>query len=302
MTGIKGMVKPGYYVLEFSSQRVVLGPFKKAANAYLACRDGNHYARYCGPDSEGNEGQGLVAESRQRLMDTRYDQMFPPFGEAALARLRRFGEIQTYGSGDRVMTAGQRCPGMFMILSGEVLVTYHHGPGEDRPIVTLGPGTFMAEFAQLSARPALVDAHAKLRVEALVIFERKLRGLLIEEAELGEQIMRALIHRRVALVRPIIFGGTNRSEVLRLHSFLTRNGDAHVVLDPEADAEAKTLVGRFNIDATRLPVVLCPDGQLLHNPSEAQLARVLGLKKAPRPSVGGRQGALRVDALTGDRP
>ena len=187
--------KPGYYVLECASQRRVLGPFKKAANAYLACREGNDYARYCGPRGEANERQALVADTRQRLKDTRYDQMFPPLEETALARVRRFGEIQTYDPHARVMTAGERCRRMFIILSGEILVTHHHGVGDDRLTATLGPGTFIAVFAPLSARPALVSARAKLRVEALVISQRKLRDLLIEEAELGEQIMRTLIHR-----------------------------------------------------------------------------------------------------------
>ena len=69
----------------------------------------------------------------------------------------------------------------------------------------------MGELAQLSGRPSLVDAHAKDKVEALVIAPQKLRSLLIAEAELGERIMRALILRRVGLIEtggggPIIVG------------------------------------------------------------------------------------------------
>jgi thioredoxin reductase (NADPH) len=66
------------------------------------------------------------------------------------------------------------------------------------PIVEEGPGQFLAEIGQLSGRPALVDARAKIDIEALLIPPEGLRRLIIAEAELGEKIMRALILRRVA--------------------------------------------------------------------------------------------------------
>ena len=225
-----------------------------------------------------------MAESK-RLIDKRYDQMFPLLQGAAITRLRRFGEIQTFLPGDRVMAAGERILGMIVILSGEIVITHHHGPGDDRLVHTLGPGAFLGELAQLSGGPALLDARATARVEALVIPQHKVRILLIEEVQLGEQIMRALILRRVALIEgrvggPVIFGRAHHADVLRLQNFLTRNGHPHSVLDPESDAGAKGLIDRFHIDATSLPIVLCPTGQVLRNPSEAELARALGMLRA----------------------
>src|SRR5207244_5370026 len=48
-------------------------------------------------------------------------------------------------------------------------------------------------------------------------------------------------------------------------------------LNPETDPEAKALIERFRVDPGQLPIVLCPGGQLLRNPSETELARCLGL-------------------------
>ena len=45
---------------------------------------------------------------------------------------------------------------------------------------------------------------------------------------------------------------------------------------------AKALIERFHIDPGQLPIVLCPGGQLLRNPSEHELARCVGLV---RPSI-----------------
>src|SRR5690606_6113389 len=69
----------------------------------------------------------------------------------------------------------------------------------------------------------------------------------------------------------------------RLETFLRRNGYPHHALDPAADPEAAALVARYP-DAP-LPLVACPDGTLLHNPSEAALARQLGMVPSPRPDM-----------------
>jgi thioredoxin reductase (NADPH) len=140
----------------------------------------------------------------------------------------------------------------------------------------------MGELAQLAGGPALVDAHARNAVEALIIPPNQLRALLIAEAELGERIMRALILRRVGLLEtgaggPVIVGRAGNGDVLRLEGFLQRNGHPRQRLDPETDPEAKALIDRFHVDVGQLPIVLCPGGQLLRNPSEAELARCIGL-------------------------
>ena len=140
----------------------------------------------------------------------------------------------------------------------------------------------MGELAQLAGRPALVDAHAQGPVEALIVPPHQLRALLIAEAELGERIMRALILRRVGLLEtgaggPVIVGRAENGDVLRLEGFLRRNGHPRQRLDPETDPEAKALIERFHVDPGQLPIVLCPGGQLLRNPSETELARCIGL-------------------------
>jgi thioredoxin reductase (NADPH) len=145
-----------------------------------------------------------------------------------------------------------------------------------------GPGAFMGELAQLSGRPALVDAYAQGPVEALIIPPERLRALLIAEAELGERIMRALILRRVGLLEtggggPVIVGRPDSGDVLRLENFLRRNGHPHQTLNSENDPEAKALIERFHVDPGQLPIVLCPSGQLLRNPGENELARCIGL-------------------------
>src|SRR5262249_11853669 len=83
---------------------------------------------------------------------------------------------------------------------------------------------------------------------------------------------------------PVIVGRTENGDVLRLQGFLRRNAHPHQRLDPETDQEAKALIERFHIDPGQLPIVLCPGGQLLRNPSEVDLARCIGLVRPIDPN------------------
>jgi thioredoxin reductase (NADPH) len=220
--------------------------------------------------------------SPQPIIERRRDQMFPDLDPVEIGRVRRFGEVRSFAAGEALLTAGQIGPGLIVILAGRVDITQRNQSGGCDLIVSHGSGQFMGELAQMAGRPALVDATAQEPVRALMIQPDRLRALFVAEADLGERIMRALILRRMGLLEthaggPIIVGWAENGDVLRLESFLSRNGHPHQLLNPETDAEAKALIERFHVDPGQLPIVLCPGGQLLRNPSEDELARCVGL-------------------------
>lgn len=220
---------------------------------------------------------------------TRRDQMFPILAEADIERMRRFGEASAYAAGEYIVTAGDVAPGLIVVLSGKVDITQDAGPGRRETIITHGPGNFIGELAQLSSRPSLVNAEATEPVEAFVVPSQRLRDLMVQEANLGERIMRALILRRVGLLEsgisgPIIVGPLDNGDVLRLQGFLARSGQPHRALDSATDPCAKTLIERFRVDPHHLPIVLCPNGKLLHNPRENELARCIGLLRPIDPA------------------
>src|SRR5215471_4942644 len=230
-----------------------------------------------------------IMSTSPSIFDTRRDQMFPVLEPFEIERVRRFGKVRSYEAGAPLAKVGQVGPGLTIILAGQVEVVRRDGLGHSVPIVTYGTGSFMGELAHLSGRPTLTDAQARGSVEALVIPPDQLRALLIAEAELGERIMRALILRRVGLLEtgaggPVIVGRRGNGDVLRLEGFLRRNGHPRQVIDPEADPEAEALIERFHIDPGQLPMVLCPNGQLLRNPSEYELARCIGLVRPVDPA------------------
>ena len=215
------------------------------------------------------------------VLDTRRDQMFPTLTDDEIDRLCRFGHPQSFRADEAIVRVGEIGPGLALILEGEVAVISRNEAGHERQIVTHKRGNFMGELAQLSGRPYLVDEIALTDTQIMAIAPEKLRALLIAEASLGERIMRALILRRVGLIEtgagPVVIGHEGDADVLRLTNFLRRNGHPYQQLDPERDSCGRTLVERFSIAPEELPIVLCPGGQILRNPSEGQLARCVGL-------------------------
>jgi thioredoxin reductase (NADPH) len=128
----------------------------------------------------------------------------------------------------------------------------------------------------LSGQPAFVNVHAIDDVQALLIPTEKLRVLMIEEPELGERIMRALILRRVVLVEagaggPVLIGPTSSPDVIRLQGLLARNACPHQVLDPTQDRDAAEPVKQYAPNPADLPLAVCPKGSILKNPNETEL-------------------------------
>ena len=216
------------------------------------------------------------------ILESRREQIFPILPPAEVDRLRHFGQAHAFAPGEMLVRQGERGHGLTVILRGEVAVTRRDEAGRDQPITTHTQGSFMGELAQLSGRPALVDAQAVGPVEGLVISPQGLRAVLVAEADLGELIMRALILRRVAILQvgaggPVIVGPDDHPGVRRLAEFLTRNSHPMLLLDSDEGPEAKALLERLHVTPGDWPIVLCAAGQVLRNPTEDQLARCIGL-------------------------
>src|SRR3954452_14049183 len=220
----------------------------------------------------------------------RYKQTYPELTAREIDRLRRFGAIKQYPKGERLFEAGKITCGMFVVIKGHVCISQRDGLGRVTPVVEQGPGQFLAEVSQLSGKAALVDGYADEDVEVLAISAENLRRLMITEAELGERIMRALILRRVNLIQSgsagaVLIGSPTSPNLIRLQGFLTRNGFPLHVLDPANDPEAAELIARAAPSPADLPLVICLDGTVMRNPTEVQLARALGMIKAPTTDI-----------------
>src|SRR6516164_2988359 len=136
-----------------------------------------------------HDGGQIQVNPYENVIAGRRDQAFPVLSEADISRLERFGELRRYHRGEWLFGAGERTPGMFVVLKGALTMTARDGLGRTAQVVRHGPGQFTGEVAQLSTGVAVVDADADDDVEALLIPPDRLHALTVVEAELGERIV-----------------------------------------------------------------------------------------------------------------
>ena len=209
-------------------------------------------------------------------------EMFPQLSAKEIDRVRRFGTPCRHADGEFLCRSGKPSPGLFVVLSGGIRVTARNGYGHNGPVVELGPGGFSGELGLLSTRPSFGDAVAVGDLQALLINSEQLRALLIAEAVLGGKLMRALLLRRASLIEvgvggPVLIGKASSPGAARLRSFLRGNGVPHLLLDPSTDLDAHAFIARYAPVPDDLPLVVCPDGSVLRNPTTGQLATRIGM-------------------------
>ncbi len=218
------------------------------------------------------------------LIETRGHQMFPVLDAGQIETAKRFasGPARNFAPGEAVFSAGERVAPAWLVLKGSMDVVRRDGLGREAAIVSHGRGQFSGEVSQLAGRESLAAASAGADgCVALPFDAAHVRALIIGSAEVGEIVMRAFILRRVGLIEgggagSVLVGVPGSDDVVRLQGFLGRNGYPYTVLDA-TDAEGRALVERFGVHPSELPLMVCPNGKVLKQPTDAQAGVCLGI-------------------------
>ena len=207
--------------------------------------------------------------------------MFPKLSTAQLERVRPYGNVRNVKGGELLFDVGDRDVSFFVVLSGELEIVRPEQDGED--LVTVHEaGEFTGEVNMLSGRSNLVRGRMRGAGEVLELDRASFRQLLGAEADLSELFMRAFIVRRVGLIthdqgNVIVLGSDFSADTLRLRQFLSRNGHPYRYIDVERDADAQSLLERFNVGAGEVPVVyFIAHEKIIRNPTNRQIADCLG--------------------------
>ncbi len=220
-------------------------------------------------------------------------QRFPTLTTMQVETAKRFasnGPI-SIGPGEVVFAVGERNAPALLVLDGQIDAFRHDGFKGDQDVAMHQAGQISGEINQLSGRPSLAGLRAGSQGCTFVSFDAAhLRSLIIGSAEVGEIIMRAYILRRVAyldagLGGSILLGTRSDASLMRLQGFLTSNGYPHIVLDADSDEEGRVLVERLGIQPADLPLMVCPSGTILKNPSDAEAAVCLGITPELDPAI-----------------
>jgi thioredoxin reductase (NADPH) len=219
------------------------------------------------------------------LTESRREQIFPVLDAGQVETAKRFasGPARTFAPGETIFLVGERHAPAWIVLKGEIAITRRDGLKREAPITSMGAGQFTGEMSELSGRGTLAAGHAGPQgCTALPFTADHIRALIIGSAELGETLMRAFILRRVALLQDggagsVLIGQPGTPDMLRLQTFLSRNGYPSTMLDVATDDEARALVERTAVQPGELPLLVCPNATVLKRPSNAEAGMCLGI-------------------------
>lgn len=217
-------------------------------------------------------------------LSARIDQMFPTLTEAQIERIAARGRRRRTELGEVLFEAGAQTIPFFVIISGQVEIVRPSGDTETL-IAVHEPGQFTGEVQMLSGRPTLVWARASSAGEVIELDRDQMLELVQTDSELSEIIMRAFILRRVELIAQgygdvIVIGSTHCAGTLHVKEFLRRNAHPFTYLDLEHDPDVQDLLDRFRIGVNDVPVLICRGEIVLRNPTNQQIAEILGFNDA----------------------
>jgi thioredoxin reductase (NADPH) len=211
---------------------------------------------------------------------------FPRLNEQQLAVLMGKGTRRRVGEGEVLYRRGDVNCDFHVILEGLVEIV-DEDAGDNHVIGVHGPRRFLGELSVLTGEASFVTAVVRVPGEILVVPVDRLRELVAGDPTLGDLILRAYLVRRSVLIDLgvgfRIIGSRYSPDTRRLREFAARNRLPHRWIDLEDDGEAERLLQELGITPDETPVVIVRCEVVLRNPSNADLARALGLRPADMP-------------------
>jgi thioredoxin reductase (NADPH) len=207
----------------------------------------------------------------------REPQTFPVLPTEMVGRIARFGTEEQLDPGTFLFRRGEREVDFFLVLEGAVDIIDHEADG-DRVVHRHEANQFTGELDLFNARTILVSGRTQGGARVIRVKRPDFRQMITAEPDIGEIIMRAYILRRVGLMRHEqggveLIGPMSDPDMVRLASFLSRNGYPHHLID--SSAQPQVLRAR-SLARDQLPAVV-HDGDLIVRPSNMAVAERLGL-------------------------
>ena len=215
---------------------------------------------------------------------SRSELVFPVLTPAQIDRVAAKGRRRAVRRGEVLMEVGDHPVPFFVVSRGAVEIVQTSATTET--LVTVHKaGQFTGETNMISGRPSVVRARASEPGEVIEVDRDQMLKLVQTDVELGDLLMRAFILRRLELIASglgdvVVLGSNYCAGTLRVRDFLTRNGHPYSYVDLDKDGDVQTLLDRFHVTVSDVPVVICRGEQVLRNPSNQAIAACLGFNDA----------------------
>jgi thioredoxin reductase (NADPH) len=204
---------------------------------------------------------------------------FPRLNVEQRAMLRSLGRTRQVHSGEVLFREGDVPYDLFVVESGAVAIVQGYGV-DNRVIAVHGAHRFLGELNLLTGSPAQLSAVVRDPGEVIQVAVGPLRKLVSEKEGFSNLFLTAFLARRSILIDMgagvKLVGSRYSRETRALREFLARNRMPFQWVDLEDDSDASEFLDALGVAPEETPVVLA-SGQVLRNPSNAELGRVLGI-------------------------
>jgi thioredoxin reductase (NADPH) len=210
----------------------------------------------------------------------------PRLNDDQLARLRELGHVRSVEPGEVLFSAGDAGSDFFVIESGAVAIVQGYG-AENRVIAIHGHRRFLGELGLLAGQRLYLTGVVRDAGRVIQVPVEQLREIVAHDKTLSDLILGAFIARRAFLIDAgtgiKLIGSRFSSDSRRLREFLARSRMPYQWIDLEQDEAADALLSNLGIEPDQTPVVIASGGEILRNPSTAELGKALGLGSRSAP-------------------
>ena len=214
------------------------------------------------------------------------DGAFPRLDDDQRARLRALGQVRAVEPGDVLFHAGDESTDFFVIESGSVAIVQGLGE-ENRVIAVYGARRFLGELSMLIGQQLYLSSVVREAGEVIQVPLDRLREIVDQDKTLSDVILGAFIARRSILIDVgtglRLIGSRFSPDSRRLREFLARNRMPYQWIDLDRDEHAEALLSGLSIEPSEIPVAVTGGGEVLRNPSNAELGRAIGLGSGGSP-------------------
>jgi thioredoxin reductase (NADPH) len=143
-------------------------------------------------------------------------------------------------------------------------------------------GNFAGELNMLTGQAVYLSFVVRKRGAVLAIPRAQLKQVVTEDPTLSDIILKTFLARRSLGMRAgvglRIIGSRHSSDATRLREYATRNRLVHGWIEVGEDPKAEALLQAFGATPSETPVAIWQGKEVLKNPTNAELARAIGLK------------------------
>jgi thioredoxin reductase (NADPH) len=202
--------------------------------------------------------------------------------------LRAHGMEQETAPGQVLVQQGDIATGLHVVLAGSIELV-ETVAGLPRSLGERREREMVGELSLLTGEASYLSAIVREPGQVLVIPVDRLRQLVTEHPAFSDFLMRSLLLLRSYLMRSEaglkIVGRRDSVDAVRLREFVARNRLPHDWVDVESDPEAEAILQHARLRPEQTPAVIWKDAEVLHNPSNEDLALVLGLGVTALPTT-----------------